>query len=448
MPKPSIEDIVATLVRGEGKRFELERDPLSGMVTKLKTDGTVADNAAALEAMKIVFAVPLPQFTPNAGAPVAAPIAPPLPAKATPPGVKPVAAGEAARLYLRTLAQPVPLKTISQKAAAVNGFVKSVGLKTMLHDAMRTDVAQWLDSVRMAGLTTSTLENKAAYLKAFFLWAQGAGYYPQGDNPAARQIQRGKNEKRHRRKFGFRALEPDQLATLYAPSALMGLNEQSRWGALIGLYTGARVSEIGQLALSDFREEEGVWSVSITDDGLGQSVKNEASRRIIPVHPDLITLGLRTRVEVLQAAGKKQLFPRAKAGSVNGMGNWLSKAYSRHLQECGVSIDVGKLGFHSLRKTVIQSLKDGGVREEARKEYVGHEQEGEHHSTYGKLFSPFKLLNGVGTGEHQTEGIRVLSYGLDLDATRAALEAPPPKRAKRVFRRVRGIHPAANRDPS
>jgi integrase len=191
------------------------------------------------------------------------------------------------------------------------------------------------------------------------------------------------------------------------------------------------VSEIGQLALVDFFEESGVFSMRISDEGIGQSIKNEASRRTIPVHPHLIELGLKDRVERLRATGETQLFPRAKAGSVNGMGNWLSKSFGDHLARHGIQSPVGIVGFHSLRKTVIQALKDCGVREEARKEYVGHELEGEHHVRYGKLFSPAQLLNGVPKGALETAGIRELTYELDLDAVRSALAAPPPERRQR-----------------
>jgi hypothetical protein len=113
------------------------------------------------------------------------------------------------------------------------------------------------------------------------------------------------------------------------------------------------------------------------------------------------------------------------------MGNWLSKSFGDHLEKCGITTAVGKVGFHSLRKTVIQALKDIGVREEARKEYVGHEQEGEHHEAYGKLFTAPQLLNGVGAGPLQTAGVAVLTFGLDIGATREALAAPPPARKKK-----------------
>lgn len=425
MPKPSIADILASHAAGQTRTFGIERDAQTGQVTKLQTNGSADDNAAALEALKIMFASPLPP--PRATAPAAA-----LTSTQAPAGISSIELGEASRKYLKTLRSPTPPKTITQKAAAVNGLCQFKGLKAHMHELTRTDVADWIQTVRDSGIANTTIGNKTAYLKAFFKWGQGAGHFPQGDNPAEKQITPGKNEKRQRLKYGFRAFTPDDLAKLYDPVALRALNEQTRWGALIGLYTGARVGEVGQLALEDFFDDpSGVWVMRITDDGEGQSVKNEASKRTIPVHPHLVQLGLKARIEHLHAQHELRLFPRAKAGSVNGMGNWLSKSFGDHVKKIGLSVPVGKLGFHSLRKTVIQTLKDFGVREEARKEYVGHELEGEHHARYGRLFSPKQLLEGVGEGPLKTEGIRALTYGFDLAAISDALAAPPPKITRR-----------------
>ncbi|MBB5209055.1 hypothetical protein [Chiayiivirga flava] len=110
--------------------------------------------------------------------------------------------------------------------------------------------------------------NKGSYLKACFAWAQGAGYFPMGDNPAAGQVKFSTTEKRHRRKLGFQAFTPNQVKRIYAPEALEKVNEQTRWGALVGLYTGARVTEVGQLRLDDFfTDDDGVWCLRVTDEG-------------------------------------------------------------------------------------------------------------------------------------------------------------------------------------
>ncbi|WP_281849310.1 hypothetical protein [Dyella sp. GSA-30] len=74
-------------------------------------------------------------------------------------------------------------------------------------------------------------------------------------------------------------------------------------------------------------------------------MKSEASIRTIPVHPALLELGLLHRVEALRMAGETRLFPKVKLGGVNGPGNWLSKAFSRHVEALVGKPEKGKFGF-------------------------------------------------------------------------------------------------------
>lgn len=282
----------------------------------------------------------------------------------------------------------------------MNGFAKWKGLKTPATEASRTDVSEWVQTLRAAQLATPTISNKCSYLKAFFAWAQNAGHFPAGDNPAAGQVVYGTREKRLRRKLGFEPFSLDQLRIIYAPDNLAKLKPAIRWGALMGLYTGARVSEIGQLRLDDFHEEDGIPCIRITATGEGQSLKTDASERVLPVHPELVELGLLKHVQVLRDAGKSRLFPQAKVGSVNGAGNFLSAAFGRYIAGLGVEPKTGKIGFHSLRKTAIQTMQTGGVPSEIRAQYVGHELSDEHHSTYSRRYSSRELAAVVHPATH------------------------------------------------
>jgi integrase len=185
----------------------------------------------------------------------------------------------------------VPDKTRSQKRASINGFATWRGLKHPLNTCTRTDVSEWVQSLRATNLATPTLANKTSYLKAVFEWAQTAGYFPKGDDPSQGRVKYGVREKRARRKLGFGAFTPDQLAVIYGPK-FSALRDDVRWGALLGLYTGARVSEIGQLHLDNLISEDGVPCIRVTADGEGQRLRTDASERTVPLHPQLITLGL------------------------------------------------------------------------------------------------------------------------------------------------------------
>jgi len=138
--------------------------------------------------------------------------------------------------------------------------------------------------------------------------------------------------------------------------------------------------------------DDGIPCIRITNEGKGQSVKNDASLRTIPIHPALLALGLLERVEELRAAGEVRLFPRVKMDGVNGAGNWLSKAFTRHVTAHLRLPEKGKFGFHSLRKSVVQGLQTVGVPSELRAAYVGHELGDEHHGTYSRKPTMSELL--------------------------------------------------------
>jgi hypothetical protein len=62
------------------------------------------------------------------------------------------------------------------------------------------------------------------------------------------------------------------------------------WLPLLGLFHGNRLEEFAQLRRGDLGQSEGVWYLQITDEG-DRQLKNEQSRRQVPLHPELIRVG-------------------------------------------------------------------------------------------------------------------------------------------------------------
>lgn len=399
---PTVEELTAMLRKKQGREYELEIGP-NGV--KLKTDGTDSDNEAgqkaltsALERIGVMGEYLSTRKTPE---------------KASPKVSATISIEEASKKYRLVLNTLENKKTITQKARAVNDLADTYGKKKLFSEVTRTDVAEYFDALRLKGIALPTLANKQSYIKAFFAWGQNAGYFPQGDNPAVGQILYRSKDKEAREKFGFKPYKEEQLALLYSVENLRYVNEQTRWGMLLGLYTGSRVAEVGQLAIEDFAKKDGVWSYNITNEGVGQSVKNKASKRWVPIHPDLIKLGLLERVEILRKAKAVRLFPRAKMESVNGAGNWLSKAFSEHRNALGIKrVGTGKLGFHSLRKNLIQKLQDGKVSAEYRAQYAGHALDDEHFKAYSREYTMNELAEAV----HPA-----IDFGLDIEGIKGMI---------------------------
>lgn len=307
--------------------------------------------------------------------------------------------GKLVSQWLAEIKPSTKTKTFKIKTTAVEGFAKHYGEKNPLRDAGRIDVGNWVMALRASKLETPTIVNKLSYLRGFFDWSKARGYYPpfsRDENPAAGQVIYGMREKRQRRVLGFKPFSKEQVLALYDTKAMeQGLSESARWGAWVGLYTGVRVAEVGQLTLADFVEVEGIPCIRICEESEGQSVKSDISVRTIPIHPKLIKLGLLKRVESLRKAGETRLFPSVKTDGVNGMGNWLSKAFSRHVLATVGKPEKGKFGFHSLRKSFIQGLQTLGVPSEIRAAYVGHELDDEHHAAYSRAPTMKELLDAV-----------------------------------------------------
>lgn len=313
--------------------------------------------------------------------------------------IEPMTLGKAQHAWLATLKGRTLPKTYVIKKSAIQALVDYLGERTKIHTVTRSDLARWYQQMRKEGASTPTLTNKQSYIGGkggFFDWAIASGHYPKGDNPAKGHVSYSARERRARRKLGFKAFDREQIQALFAPAALERVPQAGRWAMLIGLYTGARVSEVGQLLTSDVCEEDGIPCIRISDEGEHQKVKTKASLRIVPIHPALIRLGFLGWVEELRAAGHERLFPAAKANAVNGQGNWITKAFGRHLAEVGKDWSPAKRGFHSLRKSFIQELQGAGVTSELRAQIVGHELEDEHHSTYSRPFTVTEKLHGFG----------------------------------------------------
>ncbi|BBJ96855.1 site-specific integrase [Xanthomonas campestris] len=334
--------------------------------------------------------------------------------QASVPALETMTLGKARDAFLATLKGSTLPKTFTIKKTAIEALVAFLGPKAKVHAITRSDLARWYQDMREKGASTPTLTNKQSYIGGkggFFEWAMASGHYPKGDNPASGHVSYSQREKRARKKLGFKAYDRAQIQALFAPEALGRLSESARWASLLGLYTGARASEVGQLLIKDVFEEDGIPCIRISDEGEHQKVKTEVSLRTVPLHPELLQVSFLEWVGGKREAGETRLFPAAKATAVNGQGNWITKAFSRHLAEVGKGWEPAKRGFHSLRKTFIQELQGAGVVSELRAQIVGHELDDEHHATYSRDFTALEKLKGL--GQH-SPGLIVLNYRVVL----------------------------------
>jgi len=158
------------------------------------------------------------------------------------------------------------------------------------------------------------------------------------------------------------------------------LDDYKFWLPLLGLYTGARLSELCQLRLEDIRQELGVWLISINRSGSKQ-LKTSDSERLVPIHRQLIESGFlefhQARLEAVERDGKAPLFDNIRVYGDLSPGHVASRWFlgssqiSRgYLGLCGLGDD--GLTYHGLRHTFINQFRRQNLDLAKAKALVGH----------------------------------------------------------------------------
>lgn len=258
------------------------------------------------------------------------------------------------------------------------------------------------------GLNHRTIDNYTSILNTFLQWAQDKGYFPDDRRlPTDKKTLVPKKARVARSANANPEYMPHQLRKLFDPKNYQFKLAHHFWPPLIALFTGGRRREIAQLLVHDFRVIDGIPALSIDDLGDDdKSIKSAAAKRIIPVHPELIKLGLLDYVEDVKALNLgDELFPGIGVNGYGEKGNAVGQAWGRHKKAVGLKGDFTPT-FHSFRATAIGVLKANGVPFEMRCQLVGHELDHVSQSYDRNPFTVSMLME---------QGIPKLVYeGLDL----------------------------------
>ncbi len=173
------------------------------------------------------------------------------------------------------------------------------------------------------------------------------------------------------------------------------------WLPLIALFTGMRLEEIAQLKCGDIKQVDGVWVIDVNSSD-GNRLKNQNSQRLIPIHSELLAIGLVDHAEKTRASDHERLWPEFRRNTHGSYSANYSKWFGQYKKLIGVT-DPRKT-FHSFRHTFIDQLKQLDVPDGKIQELVGHANHSITTGRYGKPYRPAALK----------EIIESLSYGLDL----------------------------------
>jgi integrase len=256
-----------------------------------------------------------------------------------------------------------------------------------VHAITRADVADYIDDLLNDGLSERTVSQK--YLPAInglFDLAQTMGLIPEGQVVSrGHKIFSKADFKKASANNGYKSFNEEDLKTIFQSKLLKDAERPADfWLPMLGLFTGGRISELAQLDVADIQKHGEIWGISINDEG-DKQLKTLAAMRLIPLHPVLLSCGFLDYVEDAKACGPK-LFGYLTPDRFGSWGGTPSERWGKYMDGLGIK-DPQKV-FHSFRSTSNTLLKNNGVGEESRCQFIGHE----HDTVNSRIYSdPHKL---------------------------------------------------------
>lgn len=264
-----------------------------------------------------------------------------------------------------------------------------------VHSITRADVADFIDDLMDQGIGAKTIQQKyLAAISGLFELAQTTGVIPEGQQLVSRghKIFSKADAKKSAITNSYKAFAEDELKRIFQPTLLSQAERPADfWLPMLGLFTGGRISELAQMDIADVQQHNGVWAFSINDEG-DKSLKTLAAIRLIPIHPVLLQCGILDYVNDAKAHGTK-LFPYLTPNKFGSYGDTPSERWGNHLDKLNIT-DPQKV-FHSFRSTSNNRLKQNGVSEESRCQFVGHEHDTVNSAIYSDPHNLQFLLDNV-----------------------------------------------------
>ena len=277
---------------------------------------------------------------------------------------------------------------------------------------------QDLSHFRSAAPRQST--RPSALLGGIFARAERDGFFetlPAWSNPFHVGFEIAPSEKEPYEPFSMDELRRLFASPVYAPSERPqgGRGEAAFWFPLIALFSGARRTEIAQLKVGDVRQGEGgIWYFDFTNEGEDQNLKTASSARSVPIHAELIRLGLlerhwprepqSSRDAPLWPGFEPPIEPKAKAWT-----KWFGRYLGAHV------VDHPAKTFHSFRHTFKRACREAGLSEEIHHALTGHSGGGVGRRYGRERRADGSLDRGISLQRLQSEMNRIF-YSLSLPA--------------------------------
>ncbi len=253
--------------------------------------------------------------------------------------------------------------TMPKLRGVMKAFIAFVG-NTDVAMVLPSNVLKYKQKMLADKKAATTINDHLVALTGFFDYCINNKIAPAMQNPARGLLIPGA----HNKAESYEPFKLDEVQRIFQPEFYVSKMKlpDFYWGPLVGLFTGARAEEIASLDLEQVYPEKGIWIIDILDG------KTENAVRKVPLHEQLLALGLVEYVQCLQKAGYKRLFPHLQDGK-NGYKKNMCRTFGEYLDLPEVNIVDPLKVFHSFRHTVVTKLTGAGVNEGLKRAMVGHD---------------------------------------------------------------------------
>lgn len=176
----------------------------------------------------------------------------------------------------------------------------------------------------------------------------------------------------------------DDLKRLH--NVLHDVEDWRRWIIQIGRHSGMRQTEVCQLYQNDVMQVDGIWCFRVDNLNLNQTIKTDSSRRFVPIHSQLLALGLLDFVR----ERKGHLFPELTT-HLGSYGHYFSRWFTRFRGKHGLP------EYHSLRHYAATVFKQHGFPEQFASQVLGHSNATITYNRYGKGIDVNRLIELIET---------------------------------------------------
>lgn len=288
--------------------------------------------------------------------------------------------------------RPVP-RTVETAERALNRFRDLMG-DIEVPAVTKAHIVDFKDKLVAEGHSVNTVNKTLNYMGIMFNHAIGQAWIDTDPAKGVRIAVKKKPKGSGRVPFSEAALNGIFSHPIYTEGSRpqLGAGEAAYWLPLLGLYTGARIEELCQLAPKDIKQEkyrdskgreQTAWVMHITGTGEGQGVKNTGSDRRIPIHAELQKLGF---IKYAQTQKGKRIFPLLRADKAGYEAPRWSVWWHKEMRKAG-AITGRNMVFHSLRHSFKDICRECGISKELADAIQGH-SEGDSSGDYGAALYP------------------------------------------------------------